>query len=313
MESVEELKQEIKKIKKDKNAIILAHFYQDKQIQEIADFIGDSLDLSYKAKNTNADLILFSGVVFMGETAKIVSPKKKVLVPDLNAGCSLVDYLPVEKFRNWRAAHPDHIAVTYINCSAEVKAMSDIICTSSNAEKIINSIPPDQPILFAPDRNLGRYLIKKTGRNMLLWDGACIVHELFSEQKLKSLKAEHLGYKIIAHPECASIVINIADFIGSTKAMLDFTIKDNAPGYIVVTEAGIIHQMEKSSPHKKFIPAPSTFYSNCNCNECPYMRMNTIENIYRTLLEERNEITLSDYLIDDGQKAINRMFDISFA
>ncbi|MFN3695597.1 MAG: quinolinate synthase NadA, partial [Ignavibacterium sp.] len=251
-----ELKEEILKLKKQLNAVILAHYYQESEIQDIADFVGDSLELARKAKSTDADVIVFAGVHFMAETAKILNPNKLVLIPDLEASCSLAEGCPADEFRKFREAHPEHIAITYINCTAEVKALSDIICTSSNAEKIISQIPADKPILFSPDRNLGKYLIKKTGRDMLLWDGSCIVHETFSERKILDLKVRYPEAKLIAHPECEEPVLMHADFIGSTSKLLKFVQEDSAVSYVVATETGIIHQMKKVSPDKTFIPAP---------------------------------------------------------
>jgi len=249
-------REEILKLKKELNAVILAHYYQESEIQDLADFVGDSLELARRAKSTNADIIVFAGVHFMAETAKILNPNKPVLLPDLEAGCSLADSCPAPLFKAFREKHPNHVAITYINCTAAVKALSDIICTSSNAEKIINQIPKDQPILFSPDRNLGKYLSKKTGRDMLLWDGTCIVHETFSERKIIDLQTEYPEAKLIAHPECEDALLNRADFIGSTSKLLKFTQEDSSLSYIVATEVGIIHQMKKASPHKVFIPAP---------------------------------------------------------
>ncbi|MHB1921450.1 MAG: quinolinate synthase NadA, partial [Chitinophagaceae bacterium] len=258
---------EIEQLKKEKNAIILAHYYQEPDIQDVADFIGDSLGLSQEAARTDASIIVFAGVHFMAETAKILNPFKKVLLPDLHAGCSLADSAPGDLFKSFRDAHPDHLVISYINCSAEVKALSDIICTSSNAEAIINSLPADQKIIFAPDRNLGTYLIKKTGRPMLLWNGACMVHELFSLEKILQLKRKHPKAKLIAHPECEEIILRIADYIGSTTGLLKFTSQNTAKEFIVITETGILHQMQKNSPQKTFIPAPPN--NICACNDCP--------------------------------------------
>ena len=290
-------REEIKKLKQELNAVILAHYYQESEIQDLADFVGDSLDLSKKAKSTTADVIVFAGVHFMAETAKILNPHKMVLLPDLEAGCSLADSCPAPLFKSFRKKYPDHIAISYINCSAEVKALSEIICTSSNAEKIINQIPKEKPILFSPDRNLGKYLIKKTGRDMLLWDGSCIVHETFSERK------------IIAHPECEDIILNKSDFIGSTSKLLKFIKEDPGKIYIVVTEPGIIHQMEKISPSKKFIPAPPD--KNCSCNECPYMRLNTLEKLYSCMKNKTPEITMNKELIEKALLPIERMLEMS--
>ena len=300
---------EIIKLKKKSNTIILAHYYQESEIQDLADFVGDSLELSRKAKSTNADIIVFAGVHFMAETAKILNPGKTVLLPDLEAGCSLADSCPAPLFKAFREKHPDHLAITYINCTAEVKALSDIICTSSNAEKIINQIPKDQPILFSPDRNLGKYLIKKTGRDMLLWDGACIVHETFSERKIIELKIQYPESKIIAHPECEDHLLNYADYIGSTSKLLQFVQEDSGFSYIVVTEPGILHQMKKMVPEKIFIAAPPE--KNCNCNECPFMRLNTLEKLYLCMKNRTPEIKLSDDLIERALLPIEKMLSMS--
>ncbi len=304
-----DIESEIKRLKKELNAVILAHYYQDSEIQDLADFVGDSLELSRKAKSTNADVIVFAGVHFMAETAKILNPNKLVLLPDLEAGCSLADSCPAPLFKNFRKQYPDHVSITYINCTAEVKALSDIICTSSNAEKIINQIPVDKPILFSPDRNLGKYLMKKTGRKMLLWDGSCIVHETFSERKIIDLKVQYPDAKIIAHPECEDALLNRADFIGSTSKLLSFILSDSSSNYIVVTEPGIIHQMEKIAPHKKFIAAPPE--KNCNCNECPYMRLNTLEKLYLCMKDRKPEITLPDDIMVKALRPIERMLEMS--
>jgi quinolinate synthase len=301
--------EEILKLKKDLNAVILAHYYQEADIQDIADYIGDSLDLARKAKSTQANVMVFAGVHFMAETAKILNPSKTVIIPDMNAGCSLAESCPAPMFKDFRAKHPDHLAITYINCSAEVKALSDIICTSSNAEKIINQIPAEQPILFSPDRNLGRYLVKKTGRNMLVWEGACTVHEAFSEKKILMLKLEHPDAKIIAHPECEESILAKADFIGSTSKLLQFTKEDASKEYIVVTEAGIIHQMEKAAQDKVFIPAPPE--EECACNNCPYMKMNTVEKIYLCMKNLNPEIVMDEDLRLRALKPIERMLEMS--
>ncbi|MDZ4844433.1 MAG: quinolinate synthase NadA [Chitinophagales bacterium] len=300
---------EIEKLKKEKNAVILAHYYQDADIQDIADYIGDSLGLSQEAAKTNADMIVFAGVKFMAETAKILSPKKKVVVPDLRAGCSLVDSCPPEAFIKFRERYPNHIVVTYVNSSAEVKALTDISCTSTNAVQVIESIPKDQPILFAPDKNLGRYLIKKTGRDMVLWDGACMVHEIFSLEKITKLREQHPIAKFIAHPECEEAVLKHADFIGSTTGLLNYTINNAAQEFIVATETGILHQMQKKSPHKIFIPAPPN--NNCACNDCPHMKLNTLEKIYLCMKYEEPEVTLPDSLIKEARISIDRMLEIS--
>ncbi len=302
-------KEEIEKLKKELNAVVLAHYYQESEIQDLADFVGDSLDLSKKAKSATADVIVFAGVHFMAETAKILNPDKLVLLPDLEAGCSLADSCPAPLFKSFREKYPEHLAISYINCSAEVKALSDIICTSSNAEKIINQIPADRPILFSPDRNLGKYLMKKTGREMLLWDGSCIVHETFSERKIIDLKTEYPDAKIIAHPECEDVILNRADFIGSTSKLLKFVKEDSGKIYIVVTEPGIIHQMEKESPSKKFIPAPPD--KNCNCNECPYMRLNTLEKLYLCMKNRTPRIDMNRELMEKALLPIERMLEMS--
>ena len=299
----------IQKLKKKLNAVILAHYYQDPDIQDIADFIGDSLELSRKAASTDADVIVFAGVHFMAETAKILNPNKLVLLPDLNAGCSLADSCPAEEFAAFKAAHPNHVVISYINCSAAVKAMSDIICTSSNAVKIVRQIPENQPIIFGPDRNLGRYVIEQTGRDMVLWQGACIVHENFSEKKIVQLKIAHPEAEIIAHPECEPPVLRHADYIGSTAALLKYVQASSSQAFIVATEPGIIHQMEKREPHKHFIPAPPT--NNCACNECPYMRLNTLEKLYFAMKNRAPEITLPEDMQEAALKPIQRMLEMS--
>lgn len=300
---------EIEKLKKEKNAIILAHYYQEPDIQDVADFIGDSLGLAQKAESTDADMIVFAGVHFMAETAKIINPTKKVVLPDLNAGCSLSDSAPPEKFRAFKEQHPDHIVITYINCSAGMKALSDIICTSSNAQAIVESLPKDQKIIFAPDKNLGAYINKKTGRNMVLWNGACMVHEIFSLEKITKLKIRHPKAKFIAHPECEEAVLNLADYIGSTTGLLKYTQQDGAMEYIVATETGILHQMQKTSPQKTFIPAPPS--NQCACNECPYMKLNTLEKLYLCMKYEQPEITMDEELRLAARKPIDRMLEIS--
>jgi len=305
-----DLKEEILKLKKQLNAVLLAHYYQESEIQDIADFVGDSLELARRAKSTDADVIVFAGVHFMAETAKILNPNKLVLIPDLEASCSLAEGCPADEFKKFREAHPEHIAITYINCTAEVKALSDIICTSSNAEKIINQIPPEKPILFSPDRNLGKYLIKKTGREMLLWDGSCIVHETFSERKIIELKVRYPEAKLIAHPECEEPVLMHADFIGSTSKLLKFVQEDSANSYIVATETGIIHQMKKVCPEKFFIPAPPQDES-CSCNECPYMKLNTMEKVYLCMKNKFPEIVLDEELRLKALKPIERMLEMS--
>ena len=300
---------EIEKLKKEKNAVILAHYYQEPDIQDVADFIGDSLGLSQQAATTTADMIVFAGVHFMAETAKILNPSKKVVLPDLKAGCSLSDSAPPELFRKFKEKHPNHLVITYINCSAGMKALSDIICTSTNAQKIVESLPEDQPIIFAPDKNLGAYINKQTGRNMLLWNGACMVHEIFSREKIIKLKIRHPNAKIIAHPECEEPVLALADYIGSTTGLLKFTQKDAATEFIVATEAGIIHQMQKSSPGKTFIPAPPN--NLCACNDCPYMKLNTLEKLYLCMKYELPEINMDETVRLAAKKPIDRMLEIS--
>ena len=300
---------EIERLKKEKNAVVLAHYYQEADIQDVADFLGDSLALAQQAAKTKADLIVFAGVHFMAETAKILNPDKKVVLPDLKAGCSLADSAPGYLFKAFKEKYPDHLVISYINCSAEVKALSDIICTSSNAEKIIESVPKDQPIIFAPDRNLGAYLMKKTGRNMVLWDGACMVHEIFSLEKITKLKIRHPKAKVIAHPECEDPILRQADFIGSTTGLLNYTKRDSAMEYIVATETGILHQMQLSSPQKTFIPAPPT--TNCACNDCPHMKLNTLEKLYLCMEYEQPELIMDRDLMITARKPIERMLEIS--
>ena len=304
-----DLFKEINNLKKEKNAIILAHYYQDADIQDIADFIGDSLALSQEAAKTPAKIIVFAGVHFMAETAKILCPDKKVLLPDLNAGCSLADSCPSDKFKEFKLKNPDHLVISYINCSSEIKALTDIICTSSNAEKIINSLPKEQKIIFAPDKNLGAYMRKITGRDLLLWDGSCMVHEIFSLEKIIKLKNKYPKAKIIAHPECEEDLLEIADFIGSTSALLTFTKKPEAKEFIVVTESGILHQMMKNSPEKLFLAAPPN--NSCACNECPYMKLNTLEKLYNCLKYELPEINLPIELMESAKKPIIKMLELS--
>jgi quinolinate synthase len=303
------LEEEIHALKKKLNAVLLAHYYQESEIQDLADFIGDSLELSRKAASTDADVIVFAGVHFMAETAKILSPQKKVLLPDLNAGCSLAEGCPAPLFKKFIEQNPGHIVISYINCSAAVKALSDIICTSSNAVKIIEQIPPGQKIIFAPDKNLGRYIMKKTGRDMLLWDATCIVHETFSEKKIIELKLEHPEAKLIAHPECEDIILDKADFIGSTSALLKFVQENPAKEFIVATEEGIIHQMRKKAPDKEYIPAPPD--ANCACNQCPYMKLNTMEKLYLCMKDQKPEITLDEEIRLRALKPIQRMLEMS--
>ena len=304
-----DLFEEIEKLKKEKNAIILAHFYQEPDIQDIADYIGDSLGLAQKAQSTDADMIVFAGVHFMAETAKILNPTKKVLLPDLNAGCSLADSAPRDLFKAFKEKHSDHLVISYINCSADIKALSDIICTSSNAEAIINSVPADQPILFAPDKNLGAYLNKKTGRNMLLWNGACMVHEIFSLEKITKLKIRHPEAKVLAHPECEEAILRISDYVGSTTQILKYSVASDCNTFIVATETGILHQMQKDAPNKTFIPAPPT--NNCACNDCPHMKLNTLEKLYLCMKYEQPEILMDENLRIASKKPIDRMLDIS--
>jgi quinolinate synthase len=304
-----DLEDEIRRLKRERNAVLLAHYYQEDEIQDLADFLGDSLQLAQQAKKTTADVILFAGVHFMAETAKILNPDRIVVVPDLKAGCSLADGCPVDRFRAWRAKHPDAVSITYINCSAEVKAESDYICTSSNAEKIVRAIPEDKKILFAPDKNLGRWLIEKTGRPMLLWQGSCVVHETFSERKLVALRERHPDAKVIAHPECEAPLLRMAAFIGSTTALLKYTIEDSANKYIVLTESGIVHQMRKASPHKEFIEGPPE--GNCACNECPFMRMNTLEKVYLALRDLAPRIEMPAALRERARVPIDRMLSLS--
>ena len=300
---------EIEKLKKEKKAVILAHYYQEPDIQDVADFIGDSLGLAQQAEKTDADIIVFAGVHFMAETAKILNPTKKVLLPDLNAGCSLSDSAPPPLFKLFKDKHPGHKIITYINCSAGIKALSDIICTSSNAQKIVESLPADQPIIFAPDKNLGAYINKQTGRNMVLWNGACMVHEIFSLEKITKLKIRHPDAKVIAHPECEEPVLQIADFIGSTTGLLNYTKNNKAIEFIVATETGILHQMQKSSPEKTFIPAPPN--NSCACNDCPHMKLNTLEKLYLCLKYELPEIVMDEELVKAAKKPIDEMLSIS--
>ncbi|CAI8284177.1 MAG: Quinolinate synthase A [Bacteroidota bacterium] len=301
---------EIIRLKKEKNAVLLAHYYQEDAIQDLADFLGDSLYLAKAAATVDADVIVFAGVHFMAETAKIINPAKKVLLPDLNAGCSLADSCPPVDFAAFKAQHPEAIVVTYINCSAEIKALSDIVCTSSNAVKIIESIPKDQQIIFAPDKNLGRYLIKETGRDMILWDGSCIVHEAFSFDKIVTLAQQHPNGKFIAHPESESQVLDIAHYIGSTSGLLNFVQQDAAQTFIVATEAGILHEMKKRAPEKTFIPAPVSD-DTCACSECAFMKLNTLEKLYLCLVHESPEIKLDDALMQAAKAPIDRMLELS--
>lgn len=299
----------IERLKKEKNAILLAHYYQEPDIQDVADYIGDSLGLAQQAERTEADMIVFAGVHFMAETAKILNPTKKVVIPDLKAGCSLSDSCPPPLFKKFKEMHPEHAVVSYINCSAGIKALSDVICTSSNAKIIVESFPEDQPVIFAPDKNLGAYINKVTGRNMLLWNGACMVHEIFSLEKITKLKVRHPEAKLIAHPECEEPVLRIADFIGSTTGLLKFTQTDPSKEYIVATETGILHQMMKASPDKTFIPAPPN--NSCACNDCPHMKLNTLEKLYLCMEYETPEIIMDEELRLAAKKPIDKMLEIS--
>lgn len=304
-----DLFEEIDRLKKEKNAIVLAHYYQDSDIQDIADYIGDSLGLSQQAASTNADMIVFAGVHFMAETAKILCPQKKVVIPDLRAGCSLADSCPPDRFKAFCDAHPDHIVISYINCTAAIKALTDIVCTSSNAVQIVNSLPADTKIIFAPDKNLGRYVIQQTGRDMVLWDGSCMVHEIFSREKIVKLKERHPDALVIAHPECETPVLELADFIGSTTALLKFSKSNSGNIFIVATESGILHQMVKDSPHKTFIPAPPE--NNCACNDCPHMKLNTLEKVYLCMKNEEPSINVEESVRIPAEKSIRRMLEIS--
>ncbi|OKH18364.1 quinolinate synthase [Hydrococcus rivularis NIES-593] len=299
----------INELKRELNAVILAHYYQNPDIQDIADYIGDSLGLSQQAAATNAEVIVFAGVHFMAETAKILNPDKLVLLPDLNAGCSLADSCPPKEFAAFKAARPDHLVISYINCSAEIKAMSDIICTSSNAVKIVSQIPEDRPIIFAPDRNLGRYVMEQTGRNLVLWQGSCIVHETFSEKKIVQLKMAYPDAQIVAHPECEPPVLRHASYIGSTTALLKYCLNSPSETFIVATEPGIIHQMQKEAPHKRFIPAPAT--NNCACNECPHMRLNTLEKLYLAMKNRSPKIEIPEEIQAAALRPIQRMLKLS--
>jgi quinolinate synthase len=299
----------IGELKQALNAVILAHYYQDSEIQDVADFIGDSLELSRRAASTDADVIVFAGVHFMAETAKILNPQKLVLLPDLAAGCSLADSCPPAAFTAFKAKYPDHIVISYINCTADIKALSDIICTSSNAVKIVNQIPPEQGIIFAPDRNLGRYVMQQAQRDMVLWQGSCMVHEIFSEKKLVQLKINYPNAEVIAHPECEEAVLQHANFIGSTSALLKYTAESHSTQFIIATEPGIIHQMQKAQPQKEFIPAPPT--NNCACNECPHMRLNTLEKLYLAMRDRTPEITMSEDVRLAALRPMQRMLEMS--
>lgn len=300
---------EIIKLKRAKNAIILAHYYQIPEIQDIADYVGDSLGLAQQASQTNADLIVFAGVHFMAETAKILSPETKVILPDIEAGCSLADSCPPKEFSVFKKKYPGHIVISYINCSADIKTMSDVICTSGNAKQIVESFSEDQKIIFAPDKNLGAYINNITGRNMILWDGTCEVHDILNTESIINLKIEHPDAKLIAHPECKAQVLELADYVGSTTAMLNFTKTDHTQKYIVATETGILHQMHINSPEKEFIVVPSD--ETCSCNDCPYMKLNTMEKLYKCMENEIPEIQLDEQTIELAKKPINKMLDIS--
>jgi quinolinate synthase len=304
-----DLFEEIEKLKNEKNAVVLAHYYQEPDIQDIADYIGDSLGLSQQAAKTDADIIVFAGVHFMAETAKILSPQKKVLLPDLKAGCSLADSCPPHLFRKFKENYPDHLVITYVNCTAELKALSDIVCTSSNAVAIVESLPKDQKIIFGPDKNLGAYVAKKTGRDLVLWNGACMVHEIFSREKITKLKERHPSAKLLAHPECEDVILKMADYIGSTTGLLKYATKSSEKEFIVATESGIIHQMQKENPDKIFIPAPPN--NNCACNDCPHMKRNTLEKLYLCMKNELPEVTVPAEIIKKAVKPIERMLDIS--
>ncbi|RWY52309.1 quinolinate synthase NadA [Mucilaginibacter gilvus] len=300
---------EINKLKKEKNAVVLAHYYQEGDIQDIADYIGDSLGLSQQAAKTDADVIVFAGVHFMAETAKILSPNKKVLLPDMKAGCSLADSCPPHLFRKFKENYPDHLVITYVNCTAELKAMSDIVCTSSNAVQIVESLPKDQKIIFGPDKNLGAWVAKKTGRDLVLWNGACMVHEIFSREKITKLKERHPNAKILAHPECEEVILQMADYIGSTTGILKYATNSPETEFIVATEAGIIHQMEKENPSKKFFPAPPN--NTCACNDCPHMKRNTLEKLYLCMKNGTPEIDVPKHIIEKAVLPIERMLEIS--
>lgn len=302
---------EIKRLKKEKNAVILAHYYQVPEIQDIADYVGDSLGLSQKAAETDADIIVFAGVHFMAETAKILNPTKTVVLPDLKAGCSLADSCPPDLFEEFTKAHPDHIVITYVNCSAEIKALTDIVCTSSNAVKIVESIPKDVPIIFAPDKNLGRYIMKKTGRDLLLWDGSCIVHEAFSIDKLIELHKKYPDHKIIAHPESEEHILNTATYIGSTSGMINYVKAHPTDKFIVATEAGILHKMQQEMPNTELIPAPAVEDNTCACSECHFMKMNTLQKLYDCLLNESPKIEVPEHIRVKALLPIERMLELS--
>jgi quinolinate synthase len=300
---------EIRRLKTERNAVLLAHYYQESEIQDVADFVGDSLQLSQEAAKTSADVILFAGVHFMAETAKIVNPKKTVILPDLDAGCSLAEGCPAPEFAKFLERYPGHTVISYINCSAAVKALSDIVCTSSNAVKVVNSVPKATPIVFAPDQHLGRWVMKQTGRPMVLWPGSCLVHELFNEKEVVKLKHRHPGAPLLAHPECDERVLAHADYIGSTSGILKQALENPATTFLIATEPGIIHQMEKRAPHKTFVPAPAS--NGCACNTCPFMKKNTMEKVYLALRDLKPEITLDEELRARAEKPLRRMLEIS--
>lgn len=306
-----ELAKKITQLKKEKNAVILAHYYQVGPIQDVADFVGDSLGLSRKAEETDADIIVFAGVHFMGETAKILNPSKKVVIPDMAAGCSLADSCPADDFAAFKAKHPDHLVISYINCTAEIKALTDIICTSSNARQIVDSLPKDQKIIFAPDKNLGQYLVKELGREMVLWDGVCIVHESFDMDKILNLVQENPDAHIIAHPESAPHILEVAEFVGSTTGLLNYVKNSNDKKFIVATEPGILHVMQRENPEKTLIPAPVGDDASCNCQECPYMKLNTMQKLYDCLKNESPEILMEEELRLKALKPIRRMLELS--
>jgi quinolinate synthase len=308
---MKDLKEKILALKKEKNAVILAHYYQESDIQDVADYVGDSLGLSQEAVKAEADIIVFAGVHFMAETAKILNPSKKVILPDAKAGCSLADGCPPDEFKKFTDAHPDHVVITYVNCSAEVKALTDIVVTSSNAVKIVNSIPKGKPIIFAPDKNLGKYVMEVTGREMLLWDGSCVVHEAFSLEKLLDLYKQHPDAKIIAHPESETHILQTAKYVGSTAGMIDFVKTDSNHKYIVATEAGILHKMQQEVPHKILIPAPAKEDNTCACSECGYMKMNTLQKLYNCLLNESPEVIVPEDIIAKALIPIERMLELS--
>ncbi len=307
--SQEQLIREVKRLKEEKNAIILGHFYQTGDIQDIADYIGDSLGLAQKAEETDADMIVFAGVHFMAETAKILNPDKKVVLPDMEAGCSLASSCPADAFSKFKAENPDHIVISYINCSADIKTLSDYLCTSSNAVKLVESFPKDQKIIFAPDRNLGGYINRITGRNMLLWDGTCEVHDILSTEHLLKMKMQNPDAEVVAHPECQGVILELADFVGSTTAIINYAKRSEKQKFIVATESGILHQMQKDSPEKEFLIVPSD--ETCACNDCPYMKLNTMEKLYRCMKDETPEITMSAETIEKAKIPIMRMLDIS--